>query len=317
LILFSCTNVTGEFNFYNNNPDVCFQQQGDCREVIYVWAEGQDSFELPDDVSFSMGSDGVQFIMLQMHYSNPLMVPGEIDSSGVKIYYDTVPTTHLAGVMQVGDAFVQTPPMPAGQKQIHKEYSCPTACTDQFSGTINVFGSFLHAHGHATMLYSTHTSASGNTTSFNRIEYYDSGFQQVTDISRTLSPGDRLNTHCVYQTENRNTSLEFGLATETEMCIEFLWYYPKENAFPECTFLYDGESDTNATFCKDNAVPGVDPGIRDSVGFLAKSFGAQPTQCFAFYTPSPTLHVGEKAASEIALNNVYTLVFFFLAILFA
>ncbi len=51
----------------------------------------------------------------------------------------------------------------------------------------------------------------------NRIEFYDFGFQTFAPINRTIKPGDRLQTHCVYDTTSRTEMTYFGEPSDWEM----------------------------------------------------------------------------------------------------
>ncbi|GCB76722.1 hypothetical protein scyTo_0019186, partial [Scyliorhinus torazame] len=48
--------------------------------------------------------------------------------------------------------------------------------------------------------------------------------------------GDVLITECTYNTENRSTITWGGLGTTDEMCLAFMWYYPR-NEFTGCNSL--------------------------------------------------------------------------------
>jgi hypothetical protein len=301
IVFFSCSNGTTFRTYYENAQANC-NLGSDCSEVLYVWAPGQDEFQLPNDVSFLMGVGGAQYGLMQVHYTNPLSVGGESDSSGIRIFYDTVKTTNLAGVMQVGDAYLMAGALAPLQSQIHLELSCPTNCTSKLSSSLTIFGDFLHMHGQGTMMYSVLTKASGAVSILNRIEYYDYGFQQITPISgMQLSAGDRLNTHCVYQTLDRNTSVTFGLATSNEMCIEFLFYYPKVNV-PYCTLVGSGSS--NMTYCG-SYVNVPSPQAIDALSFLTQVFGQTPATCPAGSNNSmPSIcGTGSSSGSNGTLNG--------------
>ena len=54
-------------------------------------------------------------------------------------------------------------------------------------------------------------------TTTNRVEYYDYHFQSFVPINVTIKPGDRINTHCVYDTSDDSKPVEFGLSSAQEM----------------------------------------------------------------------------------------------------
>eukprot|EP00475_Leptophrys_vorax_P011106 TRINITY_DN1764_c0_g1_i5.p1 TRINITY_DN1764_c0_g1~~TRINITY_DN1764_c0_g1_i5.p1 ORF type:complete len:573 (-),score=100.51 TRINITY_DN1764_c0_g1_i5:97-1776(-) len=301
IVLYSCSSASSSgFTQYYGNQQVCNFSTSGCQDVIYVWAPGQDVFQLPDGVSFQMGATGAAYAVIQVHYTNPNNVSGEIDSSGVRVFYDTIPTAHIAGVLQTGDAIVRAPPLPANTDLIHYEFSCPTQCTSGLSTNLTFFGSFLHMHGTGTMMYSTITStATGVTSTMNRIEYYDYGFQQITPVNMVLSPGDHINTHCIYSTTGYSSPVTFGLATTNEMCIQFIFYYPKVNA-SACTYYPFVQP--NTTYCGyGQTISGVqDPYTRDNSSLLTKQFGLTQSQCPAgasAVTIAPTTAPTSKKAA--------------------
>jgi hypothetical protein len=313
MLVYACNDLgsNAEFNFYKNSASGCFQQEQTCTELLWVWALGVDSYNLPDQVSFPMGLNGAKGILLQMHYSNPTSAQGQYDNSGVNVFYDTVATQYLGGVLQVGDAQLDSSPLPARQSQIHMEYSCPSACTSQMSQKITIFGDFLHAHGQGSMLYSTITDSNGKTRTLNRIEYYDNMFEQITPVSDSLSPGESLNTHCVYQTADRSSDVEFGLATSDEMCLEFVFYYPR---FDNAYCIYHANDGVNGTACFGSGDAASNPSRRDSTSLLAKGFGTQPSQC----QPAPPNLSSPNSAFFYHQNAWFALVnAILLAILFA
>jgi hypothetical protein len=58
--------------------------------------------------------------------------------------------------------------------------------------------------------------------------HYDFNFQQIRTIpSRKIYPGDKLELTCKYRTQNRNSTVFGGLGTYQEMCLTFLFYYPR------------------------------------------------------------------------------------------
>ena len=75
-----------------------------------------------------------------------------------------------------------------------------------------------------------------------------------------ISPGDSLITRCYYDTKTK-AGVTFGLGSEQEMCIDFLYYYPADASIKEhCTHgsggvfggTYDGK-----TVISDASDPGM------------------------------------------------------------
>jgi hypothetical protein len=51
----------------------------------------------------------------------------------------------------------------------------------------------------------------------NRIEYFDFGFQSFVPVTKVIKPGDRIQTHCVWDTTSRTNTTYFGQPSNWEM----------------------------------------------------------------------------------------------------
>ncbi|KAK7083168.1 DBH-like monooxygenase protein 1 [Halocaridina rubra] len=60
---------------------------------------------------------------------------------------------------------------------------------------------------------------------------YDFNFQQSRILREEVSlmPGDTFITECGYDSRERNVPTFGGFGTEEEMCLGFLYYYPRGN----------------------------------------------------------------------------------------
>lgn len=52
---------------------------------MYAWAVGSNALYLPEEAGFRIGINGIRYIILEVHYDNPLGTQGIVDSSGVEI----------------------------------------------------------------------------------------------------------------------------------------------------------------------------------------------------------------------------------------
>jgi len=273
IILFSC-DYNSSFLDYVDKASECVIETL-CDHVLLVWAPGQDDLVLPKDVAFPM----TNYITLQIHYTNPEFVEGEMDSSGIRVWYNDVKPKYEAGIMQFGDGNILGPPLPHGNPAIHLEYSCPKECTNLFRHPLHIFGSRKHAHVRAWMSFSTVTSAAtGITSSVSRVEFFDYHLQQVTPVDVVLMPGDRLNTHCFFNTAADKEDITVGLATTQEMCLEFNYYYPKISS-SSCIYFTDGMG-SNDSWCGNMDFAGVpNPNILDAPYWSLRTFGAPQATC--------------------------------------
>lgn len=77
-----------------------FNRQG--QETLLAWAVGGEPFLFPENVGVSIGEKGFSSFNMILHYDNPSLIEGVIDSSGVRIYYTEVDRQHEMGMMKLG-----------------------------------------------------------------------------------------------------------------------------------------------------------------------------------------------------------------------
>jgi len=86
----------------------------------------------------------------------------------------------------------------------------------------------MHYKGRS--IWTTVSRAGEYVEDLDRKEYWNNGFQQLLPRREpfVLLPGDRLNTHCVFDTRRAGGPVAFGPTTKDEMCMDFLFYYPRQ-----------------------------------------------------------------------------------------
>jgi len=204
-----------------------------------------------------------------------------VDSSGIRITYTFQLRKYDAGVLELADPYIeQTKAIPQGWNLIEYEYQCPSVCTNNFPENITIFGSFLHMHQIGSQIWSTHWRNGELIGEINRIDFWDFAFQQVTPRNITVVPGDIINTHCIYQ-EQQNTSIIFALGSSQEMCVQYVYYYPRLPPSPieispgqDCAFGYSSDIDRNFTYCNGDVILVTNPETRDPPGGNAIEFGS-------------------------------------------
>jgi len=212
-----------------------------CDGLMWSWAVGFGDFILPAEAGFKIGgANGARYVVLEIHYDNPMNLANMRDHSGFELFYTNTLRANDAGVVTMADPTTDlrntfsTPyvsgNLPVGQSLIHRQATCPSACTKQsFSQPITIFSEFLHMHHFGQKMY---TEIYDNTSKFlrvsQRIDYWDNAFQNVNSDVYTLNPGDEVQTHCYMNTANAPGSgtVDFGTATGQEMCMTFVFYYP-------------------------------------------------------------------------------------------
>ena len=156
-------------------------------------------------------------------------------------YFQLEPRAHDAAVMVLGDTAVEFSrlPMgslPPGQPVVHRQTTCPSACTALLESEITVFADYLHMHHTGEKIFTDHYAANGSYLSTrSRIDFWDNDFavmqteaQTSSFTSYTIHPGDELQTHCVYNTMGQPGRVDFGGKAFQEMCLDFLFFFPSQ-----------------------------------------------------------------------------------------
>eukprot|EP00752_Nemacystus_decipiens_P002626 g2458.t1 len=234
---------TESYSYLESNnitlPDYCYFDFAD----VFAWAPGASDMELPDDVGFLFGnaSGGFTSVNVQTHYNNPNGDEGLVDSSGVRVYYTEELRQSDMGVMQLGDPFIFLEGFPLPDGKLSVSFDCPSSCTEEHfeAEEVTVFSHFLHMHENGQRLETRQyrNDSSGNEVLVHsaEVEYYSflqaGGHVLNTNDSVTIQKGDRFETECFYDTALSSVGSEnvtFGLGSENEMCIDFVFYYPDQ-----------------------------------------------------------------------------------------
>jgi len=88
----------------------------------------------------------------------------------------------------------------------------------------------------------------------NHADYYDFDFQQTTPMNKTIKRGDRLNTHCIYNSLRRQNPTKFASGSRDEMCIDFITYYPR---MPDVKFCGHARSDFQFDYLRNYTLCGT------------------------------------------------------------
>jgi dopamine beta-monooxygenase len=275
-----CENVTDGYVTKYSTPGSCLLSLGDldsgCDGILNAWAAGGGSTVLPSEVGFAMGPGptSTKFIVLEVHYNNPDGLGGYVDTSGIRIWYTDRVRKYEAAMIALGDPGVTLPSIPAlAVTEIENE--CPSACTQKkLEQEIHIWQSFPHMHQLGSQMWTTQWRGNELVAEIGRIEYWAFDHQQIQFVNFTIRPGDRLNTHCVFDTRSKNTTTKFGFTSSDEMCIHFLGYYPRA---PQGT-LSCGYGAPNYTACVDEFLHYHSPTVLDPKGGANRTFGVSNTE---------------------------------------
>lgn len=209
-------------------------------EIVYVWAPGSDDLILPPNVGTRFGPNGYRTLMMEIHYDNPSREAGRVDDSGVRLYYTSTLRQHDSGMFQIGDpklylsgreASSSSNAVPFGKW----EFDCPGRCTADAMQRgdveeVTVFHELLHMHRAGTRMNVKHYRDGATTplreSNVDLFDFDQNGCYAVVQEPYTIRPNDRFATTCYYRKSDDGDVVRFGIASEEEMCVGFVWYYP-------------------------------------------------------------------------------------------
>ncbi|EDO49634.1 predicted protein [Nematostella vectensis] len=202
--------------------------------LVGAWGVGGGPFVYPDHVGSPLGLDfqGRYFVM-EVHYNNPDKLAGKIDNSGVRFFYTDSLRKYDAGVLNVGASVTPWMLIPPKQKEWTTTTYCNKRCNENVSVTqksrrIKFFSAFLHTHLAGRATWTKHVRNGVELPEIARDDNYDFNFQDIQFLNKEVHflPGDELIHECVYNTMDRTGVTFGGEATNDEMCLNFMFYYP-------------------------------------------------------------------------------------------
>ncbi len=109
-----------------------------CFNPYFMWAVGGGAFSLPKDVGFPIGDEESNiYLLLNIHYDNPELIEGRVDSSGLKFFYTKTLRKYEAFTMSVGSAMDRRMFIPPNQSQFHISGHCNTKCFENVCKFLN------------------------------------------------------------------------------------------------------------------------------------------------------------------------------------
>ncbi|XP_053380180.1 DBH-like monooxygenase protein 1 homolog [Mercenaria mercenaria] len=213
-----------------NEPVECGGTMGGCRELIAAWGAGGTGNCLDRNMGFLIGANkGLKYGVMQHHWNNPQEIPDYKDSSGMTFYLTPNLRPNNAGFLMTGQFSLDIPP---GESYYSASGSCGGSCLSQImDGPIYV----SQVNNHMHLLGTAQFTELRRNSSFARYLAQDKVYDYNTPVSHIhrdpvmVHPGDELKTTCIFSSETRKRTTNFGDATSDEMCLAFFTYYPEEN----------------------------------------------------------------------------------------
>uniref|UniRef100_A0ABM5FCS0 DBH-like monooxygenase protein 2 n=1 Tax=Pogona vitticeps TaxID=103695 RepID=A0ABM5FCS0_9SAUR len=235
ILVYACGNASalpsGVSDCYGADPAFAL-----CSQVVVGWAVGGGSYMFPNETGISIGTPlDPQWIRLEVHFSNFDLIPGLIDNSGLRLYYTPELRPHDMGILQTGVFIFPIHFIPPGTDSFMSYGVCNTSHFEEINGApvpdMHVFGYLLHTHLAGRGLRGVLYRNGQQVTILCEDNKYDFNLQEARNLKETvvMKPGDEFLLECRYQTLDR-TELTFGgPSTLNEMCLAFLFYYPRNN----------------------------------------------------------------------------------------
>jgi len=169
-------------------------------------------------------------VFMETHYDNPKQL--EItDSSGMKFWHTSTLREYDAGIFPFGQITSSVFVIPPQQPAYTMDAWCPSECTqiNYPPAGINITGVTLHTHLSGVYVSLQHFRNGTELPPILEEPYYDFNYQETSMLlnERVVLPGDMLKVRCIYDTSSRTAGTTFGPATQQEMCLAYVTYYPK------------------------------------------------------------------------------------------
>jgi len=216
----------------------------DCSDIFLAWAIGGQEFYFPDHTGLSVGaSDDPSFYIMETHYDNPTQRSGVIDNSGLRITMTTTLRPNEVGTMMIGMEVNFRQVVPPFEPAFVSSGYCGQFCMEKGLSqasvpAVNVIGAVQHAHLLAERIQTRHFRNGTELTPIMDDPNYDFNFQEMRLLKKeaVVKPGDSLRVDCTYDSTKRQRPTLGGLSTQEEMCLTFIFYYPKID-LKTCTSL--------------------------------------------------------------------------------
>ncbi|XP_052095209.1 DBH-like monooxygenase protein 1 homolog [Mytilus californianus] len=235
ILVYKCPPLTKE---WINKDYFCYlngREVAPCGSVFFGWEYGGQDFYFPDNVGMPIGEpeDDATYIM-EVHYNNPEMRSDLVDSSGMRITFTPDLRKYDAGLLTTGVQIGPTHMIPPHETDFVNTGFCQAECLEQGlkdmpGQQVKVFAAWQHSHLLAYAMTTKHLRNGKEIEPFADDQAYDFNYQQIRLLRKEvpLKMGDSLITQCTYDSTSRTNLTLGGEATTDEMCISFIFYYPR------------------------------------------------------------------------------------------
>ncbi|KAH3863952.1 DBH-like monooxygenase protein 1 homolog [Dreissena polymorpha] len=229
-----------------------------CGNVFMGWEYGGGDFYFPETVGMPIGeADDDGLYILETHYNNPEMVPDYVDNSGMRITFTQNLRAHESGLLMTGVTVDPTHIIPPREQNFMTTGFCHRDCLNtglsEYPEGVNVFAVWQHAHLIAKSVKTRHFREGVELEPLAHEEHFDFNYQDYRYMTKhtTLKMGDELVVECVYETMAKSKVTIGGPATGDEMCLSFIYYWPRMSVdYCRSIPLYNGNN-TSGEYVKE------------------------------------------------------------------
>ncbi|PAA48289.1 hypothetical protein BOX15_Mlig033238g2 [Macrostomum lignano] len=206
-----------------------------CRKVIGAWAMGATGIFYPSEAGLPIGGrsgrSGTQYAVIELHYNNAAGKSGLVDSSGLRFYLTRRLRKFDVGIIELGLDYLPYSAVPPGEPRFELTGFCLPKCTNEGlpPDGIKIFASQLHTHTTGVRVKTIHHRPRHFVRVLNDDKHYSPHFQEIRLLPEPIRvlPGDALVTTCTFDTSKRRNVTLGGLSINNEMCLNYVFYYPK------------------------------------------------------------------------------------------
>jgi len=211
---------------------------------------GQPPTWMPDQAPLPLGGGGdgaLLNMVLQVHIDNPTLRGDIVDHGwGIRFWYLPAYSAIESGVLTMLTQFPRGG-IPPGLSFFETSMECPGSCTRSFNENgVKFFGVMPHMHelGIGASIHVVRDNQ--EIATMHNLGAWDYNWQGLHQRVQELEvlPGDSIFAKCSYDSTSRTAPTPWGEGFMEEMCIPFLYFYPRGGLTYCC-----GRPDDIVTMC--------------------------------------------------------------------
>nr|XP_022919190.1 MOXD1 homolog 2 [Onthophagus taurus]XP_022919191.1 MOXD1 homolog 2 [Onthophagus taurus] len=242
VVLYECQDTSSVHVLADSSGRQCFDasvQPLACSTVVASWAKGSEGFSFPPETGYPLES---RFYLLETHYVSPTDgTLGNLDGSGLRLYYTPTLRRHEAGVISIGMDPNWRHIIPPGQHRVVSSGHCVPECTKQAfpGGGINMFAVVMKTHRIGRQVSLKHVRGGTEQAPIASDDNLDSDYQEYRRLGAPVRilPGDHLIAECTYNSSGRPAITLGGYTNRQETCLVMGLYYPRQRNLTSCHSL--------------------------------------------------------------------------------